>query len=823
MENNHLLQQAKTMSFLQLIDEYNIFIPVIQRDYAQGRISDDVTKIRKDFVRDLLLFICDNTQPHYIDFVYGTIEHKEGHVNSFIPLDGQQRLTTLFLLHWYLSGISNNAPSFLERINEKFEYATRKSSTEFCRRLISHNIWEEFNKRREEKPDIKLSEIIEDQGWFFSVWKQDPTVHGMLIMLDEIHQQVTKEKYDTSILYNNLFENDIQTIVFQWQPLDGYTLTDDLYIKMNARGLKLTDFEIFKALYELSLKSLNTTTATEFSKKIDGEWCDFLWQRKGELQSTDKIMERIIRIMIAIGYARKVQTIDDNTQEILNVLFSRNNKKMLFSYSRYRELGVFHDPHSKEQISDVLKSQEEYIAQNINEAFSIICNTTTSPLNCSVCYPWYNEQKEITKILQSDIETLLYDDFIYFYAFVAFSARYKGDASKEELKQWMRYIHNLSNATIVNNSSQLANILRSIDQIISNMDDKPVLEWIAYNNQIASFPHSQSYEESIKAQLILWGNNNNCTQWKEFIELNEQDEYMRGQIGFLLYTADVLFLDKSINPESNQKALDIFKTCSYKARQIFTLFKESSNLLKEEHLLERALLTKNMYLKTASAGRLNFCNQPYDRDNSWRKMLEITPKTECSAGIKAMKELLMTSWQDNNMPIVSLNKIIKEYLKDSNNQEWYSPFIRDYWLLDLCHQGYIHKNGNTIILLRESQMNHYHSELQSIILYFRLKETYNFINYNYVRSGEENPGMYYKLLINSIKATIYIYFQDAWYIEIWDEHMYYFDTERWNSIKDELLVKLGIQLNNPDQRIKIEEQQIENILRKNTENLATDE
>ena len=298
---------------------------------------------------------------------------------------------------------------------------------------------------------------------------------------------------------------------------------------------------------------------------------------------------------------------------------------------------------------------------------------------------------------------------------------------------------------------------------------------------------------------------------------------MRGQIGFLLYTADVLFLDKSINPESNQKALDIFKTCSYKARQIFTLFKESSNLLKEEHLLERALLTKNMYLKTASAGRLNFCNQPYDRDNSWRKMLEITPKTECSAGIKAMKELLMTSWQDNNMPIVSLNKIIKEYLKDSNNQEWYSPFIRDYWLLDLCHQGYIHKNGNTIILLRESQMNHYHSELQSIILYFRLKETYNFINYNYVRSGEENPGMYYKLLINSIKATIYIYFQDAWYIEIWDEHMYYFDTERWNSIKDELLVKLGIQLNNPDQRIKIEEQQIENILRKNTENLATDE
>ena len=46
-------------SFLQLIEKYSIVIPVIQRDYAQGRTDEHATEVRKNFVRNLILYIRD--------------------------------------------------------------------------------------------------------------------------------------------------------------------------------------------------------------------------------------------------------------------------------------------------------------------------------------------------------------------------------------------------------------------------------------------------------------------------------------------------------------------------------------------------------------------------------------------------------------------------------------------------------------------------------------------------------------------------------------------------------------------------------------------
>src|SRR5690348_1184106 len=74
-----------------------IEIPIIQRDYAQGRDSLAVARIRSNFL-DVLHGALTTETPVSLDFVYGDV------VNGTLrPLDGQQRLTTLFLLHWYLA------------------------------------------------------------------------------------------------------------------------------------------------------------------------------------------------------------------------------------------------------------------------------------------------------------------------------------------------------------------------------------------------------------------------------------------------------------------------------------------------------------------------------------------------------------------------------------------------------------------------------------------------------------------------------------------------------------------------------------------------
>lgn len=79
----------------------NISIPIIQRDYAQGRRDPDVVRIRKRFLNSLYNAI--EGSPITLDFVYGDIDQN----GVMTPLDGQQRLTTLFLLHWYAAKREN--------------------------------------------------------------------------------------------------------------------------------------------------------------------------------------------------------------------------------------------------------------------------------------------------------------------------------------------------------------------------------------------------------------------------------------------------------------------------------------------------------------------------------------------------------------------------------------------------------------------------------------------------------------------------------------------------------------------------------------------
>ena len=71
-----------------------IEIPIIQRDYAQGRKDDEATLIRDRFL-DALIAAARSDEGMGLDFIYG--ELRSGVLR---PLDGQQRLTTLFLMHW---------------------------------------------------------------------------------------------------------------------------------------------------------------------------------------------------------------------------------------------------------------------------------------------------------------------------------------------------------------------------------------------------------------------------------------------------------------------------------------------------------------------------------------------------------------------------------------------------------------------------------------------------------------------------------------------------------------------------------------------------
>jgi hypothetical protein len=233
-----------------------IVIPIIQRDYAQGRSGADIERVRSKFLDSLYKAITE--KPITLDFVYGDIDDQ----GNMTPLDGQQRLTTLFLLHWYAAkkcNISEEEYCFLN----KFSYETRYSARYFCMDLVKYM----------PKSNGSISKDIINQVWFPLDWENDPTISSMLVMLDAINNKFK----DVDNLWDKLKN---KCITFYFLPIKDMGLTDELYIKMNSRGKPLTLFEHFKAELEREIRSIDEKIADRIAGKIDREWTDLLWQFK---------------------------------------------------------------------------------------------------------------------------------------------------------------------------------------------------------------------------------------------------------------------------------------------------------------------------------------------------------------------------------------------------------------------------------------------------------------------------------------------------------------------------------------------------------------
>ena len=285
-----------------------IAIPIIQRDYAQGRLDAEVTRIRTRFLKSLRQAIM--ADPITLDFVYGNID-KDG---VMTPLDGQQRLTALFLLHWYAAKKENIDVAEYHFL-ENFSYETRYSARDFCSFLINYK--PSFTK--------KLSEEIVDQAWFPLDWKKDPTISSMLVMLDAISEEFAK----TQGIWAKL---KAKAITFYFLPIKDMGLTDELYVKMNSRGKPLTQFEHFKAELERELRKIDETIAKRIIKKIDLDWTDMLWRYRGDDNVIDDEFLHYFRFVcdiICYKTGGTTQGKSNNEFDLLKEYFSHQNENVL--------------------------------------------------------------------------------------------------------------------------------------------------------------------------------------------------------------------------------------------------------------------------------------------------------------------------------------------------------------------------------------------------------------------------------------------------------------------------------------------------------------
>lgn len=299
-------------TFWNLITNYKISIPLVQRDYAFGRVHE--AGKRDKLLNSIHKHLGSNKSLH-LDFVYGRIEG-----DTFFPIDGQQKLTTLFLLHWY-SSLKEDIHIDDRMILDRFVYDLRISSRDFCHALVHEGLEIPTGTHSD-----GLAHAIRNKYWYRNFWDNDSTIQAMLVMIDAIHQKFNNIK--SRSLWDYLTQDDLISFDLLDLGEKGYVLTDHLYIKMNSRGKQLTPFEIFKANFilllerqykgkrELSSFKGEVSYSDYFSYKIEKEWTDLFWAFQDDNKNIDDHFSNYFKFITQLLYSKKNK--DANANDFTN-------------------------------------------------------------------------------------------------------------------------------------------------------------------------------------------------------------------------------------------------------------------------------------------------------------------------------------------------------------------------------------------------------------------------------------------------------------------------------------------------------------------------
>lgn len=672
-------------TFCQLLRKYaRIEVPLIQRDYAQGRETEK--DIRDDFLKALygaLSLPSGNPGlPLNLDFIYGSMEGANS--STFLPLDGQQRLTTLFLLHWYTAwhdGQSSEFESLLwDGKHARFTYAVRPSSTEFFDELvhyIPHCTPDEVSSVRK---------LVEDQSWFFLHWRLDPTIQSVLVMLDAIHGFF---KTSTS-LFNRLVDDEYPAITFELLPLEHFGLTDDLYIKMNARGKPLTPFETFKARFEELLTGLfpiekrvlvgvEISVADFFERRIDTRWTDLFWAYKNP--ETHTFDEPFMNLFLALARV----SLDPESAGFSQDTTRLRERQLAGTFSLFHEHGWL----------------TRDFASNLIELLEVWSRGAGKLAPLLPSRKYFDEATFFEEAIQKP-EALDYTRLLQFAAFVIFLRHHRGNGSPTSLNEWMRVVRNLAANTEIERPEEYRRALMGLQKLLPFSAE--ILERLSDTDigQIGFSPQ-QVREEVLKAKLILAD-----PAWRDRIDKAEEHHYFSGQIEFLLDFCGAEEKTPASWDEAEHSRLQTsFDGYFTKAQITFT---PSGLAATNGHLWKRGLLAMGDYL-SSTGSNYSFLTDPQRNWDSWKRFLR-----------GRTRELLKALWDriDENSDIEpQLEQLIAGA---ANVEPWRAAIIAYPQVISYCGQQEIRREGNIeeIYLLTKRQMTGYHAELFSYVLSLEL-------------------------------------------------------------------------------------------------------
>ena len=613
-----------------------------------------------------------------------------------IPFDGQQRLTTLFLLHLYLGVMAGKEVSNLAN----FIYKTRESSTQFIENLLANSIEVLQFDSEEEKELELLSDTIKNQSWFFSSWEKDPTVAGMLVMLDEIRKQINEKGVYVEQAWYNLTEK--QCIRFDYFDIQEEGFDEDLYVKMNARGKGLTDFENFRAWLEKKHK--NTLSKSKWIRKIDKDWLDLFWKTKNEVKDVDVNFLAFFKNMALLTKLSESNAKSGNSYTIEKEMIELLNPNHYTPTSEYQDNNIFNESSLDFifRILDILVSDKE---EKLNKVIGEVWTET-----------FKGNTPSFTESLLTRFDNInLYHKTFFFSVLKFLIAKGVTDVNNytsldwDKFKDWLRVSRNLIYNSRIDDSSayipaiialstfeeeRVLNISISLNKV-SNEEEKN--KWINF------FTKEQQKEECEKTVILLL--NDDALKWSELINKAENHSYFYGQIDFIFKLSNnhIIKFEGYLNKLISLFGISNITSKDYILQCLFLAFDESDNWLKSESV-------NRFKFYKSSRGNSR------DRDENWRIVFNDDVKRS------VLKDLL----DSNSCELEDIQDLINTKKASLGYDDWKYFILDEPSMLAHCGNALFAKTDNINIRLLEKTLNSSKQrELRTFHFFSNLKTSYD--------------------------------------------------------------------------------------------------
>lgn len=222
-----------------------IIIPDLQRDYCWGdetnkKSSGEDGELVSDFVKKLIELYESKEQGVFnLGLFYG-YEIPANHIQL---CDGQQRLTTLFLLLGMLNKMSGR---FQHHLISDYEYkhddkepylnyAIRETSLYFLSDLVCRF----FISNTDKVDNIKKSD------WYFSDYNFDPSIQSMLNALSKIESLLISKNPDWAALFGDWVLNKLTFLYFD---MENRKNGEETFVVINTTGEPLSATQNLKPL-----------------------------------------------------------------------------------------------------------------------------------------------------------------------------------------------------------------------------------------------------------------------------------------------------------------------------------------------------------------------------------------------------------------------------------------------------------------------------------------------------------------------------------------------------------------------------------------------